>query len=82
MGTIGTIASIIAAAVGLAMYWNSKPMISRRIDRKERQLWRIEQEINRQYGVCNQHRPLVQTPLDRKTEKLQRQIDRLKSYLQ
>lgn len=82
MGTIGTFSSIIAALVGLIMLWNSKPMLSRRIASKERRLFDITQEMYRQYGINNQRHPIVQTPLDRKKEKLEQQIERLKSYLQ
>ena len=81
MGIVGTIVSIVAAVIALAMYWNSKPMLSRRIDRKEKQLWNAQQEQMRQNGVCNQHRPLARTPLDQKVEKLEHQIERLKRYL-
>jgi hypothetical protein len=65
----------------LILLWNSKPALLKRIDRKENQLWNAQQELMRQNGVCNQHRPLAQTSLDRKVEKLEHQLERLKRYL-
>ena len=81
MGTIDRIIAIIGAISTLILLWNSKPALLKRIACKERRHWNTEQEMTRQYGVCNQHRPPVLTPLDRKKEKLQQQIERLKSYL-
>lgn len=81
MGTIDRIITIIGAISTLILLWNSTPVLLKRITRKEKQLWNTEQEMTRQYGVCNQHRPPVLTPLDRKKEKLQQQIERLKKYL-
>lgn len=81
MGTIGTIASVVAAVFVIIAYWNSKPVLLRRISRKEKYLDDITQEMFRLYGMNNQRHPLSQTPLDHKKEKLQQQIERLKSYL-
>ena len=84
MELIGTIFSIVAAIAALATLWfavrTSKGNILRRIDKKEAQIRRIDDQQVRKYGM-NGRFPKEITPLDEKRSKLQNEIDELKRCL-
>lgn len=76
MNTIGVMASVVGALVGLITIWNSKWNILKRIDRKERQVKILEQKLYLKHGV---NRPIggPVTPLEMKIVKLRREIAEL-----
>ena len=79
-GIIGTIASVVAAFFGFASYNNSKKSVLRKIDRKERKIQEINNELIRRYGLNRGSGGRI-TPLDMKRNKLQKEVDELKRLL-
>ncbi len=83
MEYIGVIASVIAAIAAVltlfATVSNTKANIYKRINHKERQISEIENRLCRKYGLSRMH--TVMTPLDKKKEKLQVEIDELQRRL-
>lgn len=84
MEMIGIISSVVAAIAALATLWfsvrTSKGSMLKRMDKKEAQIRRIDDQQIRMYGL-NGRFPNVITPLDEKHRKLQYEIDKLKRTL-
>lgn len=84
MEMIGIISSVVAAIAALATLWfsvrTSKGSMLKRMDKKEAQIRRIDDQQIRMYGL-NGRFPNVITPLDEKRRKLQYEIDKLKRTL-
>lgn len=84
MEIIGIISSVVAAIAALATLWfsvrTSKGSMLKRMDKKEAQIRRIDDQQIRMYGL-NGRFPNVITPLDEKRRKLQYEIDKLKRTL-
>lgn len=81
---IGIISSVVAAIAALATLWfsvrTSKGSMLKRMDKKEAQIRRIDDQQIRMYGL-NGRFPNVITLLDEKRRKLQYEIDKLKRTL-
>ncbi len=84
MEMIGIISSVVAAIAALATLWfsvrTSKGSMLKRMDKKEAQIRRIDDQQIRMYGL-NGRFPNVITLLDEKRRKLQYEIDKLKRTL-
>lgn len=84
MEKIGIISSVIAAIAALAALWfsvrTSKGSILKRIDKKEAQIRKIDDQLFRMNGLHGRF-PRVITPLDERRNKLQAEIDDLKRKL-
>ena len=84
MGTIGIIASIIAAIVAIANFWfsfrNSKKSIIRRIEKKEKAVQKIDDQI---FITCENNRKKLTaiTELEQRKAKLEQDIVDLKKLL-
>ena len=84
MEIIGIIASVIAAVAAIIALWYtigaSKGNILKRIDRKERQIQEIDNQLVRLYGLNRGSGGFI-TPLDAKKSKLKAEIAELKRRL-
>ena len=84
MEMIGIISSIVAAIAALATLWfslrTSKGGILRRIDKKEAQIRKIDEQQIRMYGLNGRSRNVI-TPLDEKRKRLQSEINELKRLI-
>ena len=85
MNSIGIIASIIAAITGIAgmiigiiTLRNSKGNVIKRIERKEQQIYEIEQQFTKEYGLFADIR---RHPSSFIIEQLQNQINELKKRI-
>lgn len=80
---IGTLASIIAAITGIIMLfhtiYHSKGNIRKRIERKKRKIYELENQFTKKYGIdanMSQH-----YPTQRKIEELKKEIIELEKEL-
>ena len=87
MDKIGNIGSIVAAAIGIIgvvfsffAFRNSKPCILKRIEKKERKVNDINNELYNKYGITYSGRGPLDT-LEIKKRKLQSEVERLKKQL-
>ena len=84
MEMVGIISSVIAAIAALATLWfsvrTSKGSMLKRIDKKEAQIRRIDNQEIRMYGLNGRSHNVI-TPLDEKRNRLQSEIDELKRKL-
>lgn len=84
MELVGIITSIIAAIAAIIALWYtigaSKGSILKRIDRKERQIQDIDNQLVRRYGLNRGSGGFI-TPLDEKKAKLQAEIAELRRRL-
>lgn len=79
MNTIDVIASVIAAITGIIAVLNTKGCIIKRIERKERQLQRLNNQFARTHGLnANMHQD-YDTQV--KKERLERSIIELRKRL-
>lgn len=85
MKDIGTIASVVAAIGTIISIWYNKRMskgsIRRRIARKERKIYDIQNQIYRIYGLNDNGTGRALTYLDIKKRKLQEEIEDLRLEL-
>ena len=79
MNTIGVIASVIAAITGVIAVLNTKGCIIKRIERKERQLQRLNNQFARTHGLNANMRQDYSTQVKR--ERLERSINELRKRL-
>ena len=84
MELVGIISSVVAAIAAIVAVCfavrTSKGNIHRRIDKKEAQIRRIDDQMIRKYGI-NGRRYNVITPLDEKRRRLQSEISELQRML-
>lgn len=84
MEMIGIISSVVAAIAALATLWfsvrTSKGSMLKRMDKKEAQIRRIDDQQILMYGLNGRFSNVI-TPLDEKRRKLQYEIDKLKRTL-
>ena len=84
MEMVGILSSVVAAIAALATLWfslrTSKGSMLRRIDKKEAQIRKIEDQQIRMYGLNGRSHNVI-TPLDEKRNKLQSEINELKRKL-
>ena len=80
-GTISSVVAAIAAIIAaIVTVRASKGNILRRIDKKEAQIRRIDNQMIQRYGLRGRF-PKVITPLDEKRARLQNEIEELRRRL-
>lgn len=79
MNTIGVIASVIAAITGVIAVLNTKGCIIKRIERKERQLQRLNNQFAKTHGLNANMYQDYDTQV--KKERLERSIIELRKRL-
>lgn len=85
METIGIISSVIAAITGILSIWYTKRMskgnIRRRIEKKQKQISEIDNQLSRKFGLNDNGYGRTITSLDKRKEKLLSEIEDLNKEL-
>lgn len=85
METIGIISSVIAAITGILSIWYTKRMskgnIRRRIEKKQKEISEIDNQLSRKFGLNDNGYGRTITSLDKRKEKLLSEIEELNKEL-
>ena len=85
METIGIIASVIAAITGILSIWYTKRMskgnIRRRIEKKQKEISEIDNQLCRRFGLNDNGYGRTITSLDKRKAKLLSEIEELNKEL-
>lgn len=85
METIGIISSVIAAITGILSIWYTKRMskgnIRRRIEKKQKEISEIDNQLSRKFGLNDNGYGRTITSLDKRKEKLLSKIEDLNKEL-
>lgn len=85
METIGIISSVIAAITGILSIWYTKSMskgnIRRRIEKKQKEISEIDNQLSRKFGLNDNGYGRTITSLDKRKEKLLSEIEELNKEL-
>ena len=79
LGIVGVIAAVVAAVFGIIDHRSTKGSLLKRIDRIDRRVYEIDQQLGRKYGIQRRLGPLTSLDLEKqklleKKEWLQRQL--------